>query len=530
MKNQKSDYSCSVWDDWDADNKELWKEKKKDAEEEKSSWDKADEIKEKSKADGNKSKSRNENSAKHMDRNEGSDSGNDWGNYSSGSQGGFSHNSSDSWAGSGPDWGGESRYSDKKSFPKGRIFALIAVLIVIVLVPAVFHFVPNSKNPDTDPVISQQASPVLPDVPEPTINPNPVESQKPVNNEIPKSSNAYNIASKRYFGRKLSPAHQKIYNKLYGAALLHKDKVEGIELRNYEELHPIYEALYNDCPELFWLSAYKTLYFENTDGVTIDLEFDYRYDYDQWLKCNELVKREAGKIIDSVQGLGEYETVKAVFEKLIEMTQYDLNYLGMSLYEFFADNRSVCENYARAAQYILNELGIENIYMSGEVLPEWTEVDNLCHAWNLVKVEGQWYHMDVTWGDGKMQDGTEFTNYIYLLSNDEDFSKSRSWDKSLYPSCNSQDCSYHKKEGIYFESFDTDRMDAFIDSYLREPESTGKEYLELRFAEKSDYNQFINKYFDNKRIFKLTENTYGYGKSYTRLYFDEFNTIFIWIV
>ena len=54
------------------------------------------------------------------------------------------------------------------------------------------------------------------------------------------------------------------------------------------------------------------------------------------------------------------------------------------------------------------------------------------HAWNLVKVDEQWYHLDITWND-PVPDQGERVHYQYFLISDEKLSNDHEWIKSDYP-------------------------------------------------------------------------------------------------
>ncbi len=58
-------------------------------------------------------------------------------------------------------------------------------------------------------------------------------------------------------------------------------------------------------------------------------------------------------------------------------------------------HEGVCSGYARLYGYLLKQVGIESQYV---------ESDSLNHAWNMVKINGDWYHVDTTWDDGGWSD------------------------------------------------------------------------------------------------------------------------------
>ena len=58
------------------------------------------------------------------------------------------------------------------------------------------------------------------------------------------------------------------------------------------------------------------------------------------------------------------------------------------------------------------------------------------HAWNMVQLDGEWYHIDATWGDlGK----TERFNicYQYFLLSDNEIARNHTWSLIDYPPCTS---------------------------------------------------------------------------------------------
>ncbi len=56
--------------------------------------------------------------------------------------------------------------------------------------------------------------------------------------------------------------------------------------------------------------------------------------------------------------------------------------------------RGVCQCYALLMNALLQRVGVESRYLSG------TLSSGGSHAWNLVKIDGAWYHIDATWDDG----------------------------------------------------------------------------------------------------------------------------------
>ena len=88
--------------------------------------------------------------------------------------------------------------------------------------------------------------------------------------------------------------------------------------------------------------------------------------------------------------------------------KYDLTYTKYSAYNLLVENTAVCQGYAEAFWYIMYKLGIDCKLVSS---------DSLNHAWNLVKIDNSWYHIDTTWND-PVPDVEGSSHHDFLLLSD----------------------------------------------------------------------------------------------------------------
>lgn len=88
------------------------------------------------------------------------------------------------------------------------------------------------------------------------------------------------------------------------------------------------------------------------------------------------------------------------------------------------DKAVVCDGYSKLLGLLLNEAGIENTLIYGEASQGGGNY--MAHSWNLVKIGGNYYHVDATWNDN------EGPNKYYLVS-DKYMKESRIWEYSKYP-------------------------------------------------------------------------------------------------
>ena len=87
-----------------------------------------------------------------------------------------------------------------------------------------------------------------------------------------------------------------------------------------------------------------------------------------------------------------------------------------NIYGALVEKNVVCEGYAKAFKYILDELEIPCVIICGEAVDE--DGNSQKHAWNEVYLGGKWYAIDVTWDDPIIIGGGKLTNelrYKYFL-------------------------------------------------------------------------------------------------------------------
>ena len=161
---------------------------------------------------------------------------------------------------------------------------------------------------------------------------------------------------------------------------------EGIEAGLDETcIDQIFQCVLIDHPELFYVEGYTyTKYERGGSLLAIDFSGTYSMDSQSALTRKEAIEAGAAVYLSGIAAeSSEYEKVKYVYETLIRNTDYDLNSVdNQNIYSVFVNHLSVCQGYAKAAQYLLNRLGVECTLVMGTV------DTGEGHAWNLVKVDG----------------------------------------------------------------------------------------------------------------------------------------------
>lgn len=170
----------------------------------------------------------------------------------------------------------------------------------------------------------------------------------------------------------------------------------------------LYELVLSDNPQIFWLSNnFGYSYYEDAnhtgdDAVVTKLSVNI----DAGLDVASAKALFDKRIKSFTEGLNlsstasQYEKSKEILDAVVEHIVYDGTlsqpYVH-SAYGALVNGLAVCDGYAELYQYLLYLNGIQSYRVTG-VADSGNKTEN--HAWNLVRIDGQYYFSDPTWADG----------------------------------------------------------------------------------------------------------------------------------
>lgn len=204
------------------------------------------------------------------------------------------------------------------------------------------------------------------------------------------------------FNGREKECYNKIQNAVYniqpkanvqGYYPIQKIEVSGEEL-NEDSIRKIVYAFRNDNPDIFWLANLFGYEFKN-NTTTINL-----CSVLPLKECNEAINEINSKIDEVIskmhEGLSEYDREKHIYEWVTGNCNYDKNvkvssnkWQAFTAYGAIVEGTAVCEGYSRAMQLLLSYAGIQCQLASGIT-------NQNPHMWNVVNIEGDFYHLDAT--------------------------------------------------------------------------------------------------------------------------------------
>jgi hypothetical protein len=282
---------------------------------------------------------------------------------------------------------------------------------------------------------------------------------------------------------------------------------ESVRIRNLdsEALSRVFSALVLDQPMLFQISTthYKT---RTTNGLVTAFLPEYRLDQEGYAaRCGELAAACGAFAVPD--GGGEFECELALHDQLARLCAYSEQFelpQKSTAYGALVEGSASCEGYARAMQLLMDMQGIPCYIVTGEA-------SNLAgltggHAWNKVRVGGDWYHLDATWDDPVAEDGGHVTSHAYFNVTDAEIGRTHEVNDGSNP-CAATKENYFVRKGLQFASLDRAAEDA-LSKAIREAMRAGDNAAELRFTSQAAMDEGLSYLFDKDRqhVYRVLNN------------------------
>lgn len=248
----------------------------------------------------------------------------------------------------------------------------------------------------------------------------------------------------------------KAYNAIKSGVENFESKIRlGTEV-DENEIWMIFNSYRSDHPEHFWLNP-VTLPFGTLDADGAIESFivpEYFFTKEQMSAETEKINAAADELLKGITpSMPEFERERLLHDRLAKSITYDLNEkYAHTAYGALVNGRAVCDGYTQAFQYLLQRVGIQSFMVTGT-----GKGGN--HAWNIVRIDGRYYNVDLTWDD---QESDTFHAYFNLT--DERIKDDHTFDTTVYriPECNSTDANYFAVYGGIFNEFSADDLGALI--------------------------------------------------------------------
>lgn len=282
-------------------------------------------------------------------------------------------------------------------------------------------------------------------------------------------------------------------------------QAEEIDIRSYgmtlEEFRTAYRSLLNSRPEMFFVSGGYSYY--QSSGTLTRIIPKYLYTGSELTSMQSIFNSGVSSIVNYARAAStDVGRMLRASDYMCVNFQYDTVSTSDDKYKpekLLQNKTGVCQAYMLVYRAVLNELGITNITVSSE------EMD---HTWNMVYLNGSWYHIDVTWNDPISDIPNRAYHTNFLLSDAGITATDHySWDDSY--------------ESV--PSASNTKYDNFFWTNIKQAFPMKGDVLYYVDADYSTINRDVYSYnLATGATTKLLQYSYGYGT-----YYENYNPIWV---
>lgn len=299
-----------------------------------------------------------------------------------------------------------------------------------------------------------------------------------------------------YYYQRLAAKERAAYDHLLQGMVEMKPEID-CPGQDFDSMDRTVEYIRADHPELFWLGVNWRM---KQHGDRFSVLPNYSMNSSERGKVEKNIETIVSEFLRNASSLEtDIARLEKAYQYLIERVDYDKNTKDdQTICGALINKRSVCAGYAKSLQYLLQRMGIESIFVSGDIAHRGG------HAWNIVKLGEEYYHTDVTFGDRSFSDDTETRNglpkaleadYAFLCMSDKEALCDRTMDQIKgikLPHCYRTDMSRYRRHNLYFQN----AGDAW--SYIKRRLSSGHHYWCIQFDTRNTYHSFYRELSEGK--------------------------------
>lgn len=253
-----------------------------------------------------------------------------------------------------------------------------------------------------------------------------------------------------------------------------------------EDYLAVYQQIYNDEINMFFIDPKIQYAVQSSTRTVASAVIIYKHGTAEIARMEEAIDEEVNKVLSGITSdMSQYDIVKYFHDYICENVVYDDEADNCNnIYGAFVNKRALCQGMAKAFSYLCGRVGIETLTVTGDA-------DGIAHMWNMVKIGGEWYHIDPTYDNSY----GKYVRYNYFcLDDDTIYSKRNVYDQTYnYPKANSSRCNYYVRNGLVGNDWSSVR-EILTEQVVSSAEEK-KAAAQVRCADKAVYDEAMDKLF-----------------------------------
>jgi len=303
----------------------------------------------------------------------------------------------------------------------------------------------------------------------------------------------------KYYFHQLGNKEKQAYNDILSKIDTMPDSIE-IPSLDQTELTTVFEALLYDNPYLFFLGRSCTI---TKRGLKSYFNAQYIMTAAQYKIKKQRLQETANAIIAGFGRKSQLETEFLIHNYIINNCSYENNGADdeSTAYGALIDKKAACEGYSKAAKVLFDFAGIECYVISGMSTNFQGKLES--HMWDIVKINGQYYHLDLTWDDPVTlaQGSRNDLRYTYFNVTDKEISKTHSGFHSVN-ACTATAANYYVVNNLYFTAYNAATRSQ-IAAKLAASINNGGSKIEFKFSSPEVYAGAFKGLFNKQQVYDI---------------------------
>lgn len=193
----------------------------------------------------------------------------------------------------------------------------------------------------------------------------------------------------RYPFSQLTPREKALYRTLYAGIESYQDTIRLPHTYSDKEYERVYLLLTMQEPQFFYVDKVYEL-SEKMDSAVIH----YLFGQEQAESIRGQIDAQAERILSRISSAQtEAQKLLMLHDLIAERCRYSDFLFSDSVYGCLVNGMALCEGYAKTFVYLARKLGMEAMCVTGK------SSRDVLHVWNIAKIDGAYYNIDVTWDD-----------------------------------------------------------------------------------------------------------------------------------
>lgn len=263
---------------------------------------------------------------------------------------------------------------------------------------------------------------------------------------------------REYWKERLQPNAARMYGAIVAGVKRRESRImcgEG----EPDDLQNAAYAVLDDHPELYYFG--KKLGIAATQsafslfgggGKNMMLMAEYIYSEQEIRLCESKINEARQELRKSINArTTDEEKIVLVAEYIVANTTYEIdNKFNQNAASSLCYGRAQCSGISAACKLLLDWLGVECIIVGGDADDGSGAIGP--HAWNIVRIGREYYHIDVTFMLGCNKSKSTPLKKIFLFYDDDKISTDHKWDRAKTPKCTDKSKAIEERTVVYVDS------------------------------------------------------------------------------